>query len=158
MKLLHRKTKGQVTSSGRIQMCTRASSSRSSCGHSFSRNVLNCQDKILVRMTIECIFRIVHCRDFRASQFSTRPIVTIWGNSSSAHNFWTKGDMKMAYLSVCLVVPNRMTSNMTNFDMIWPVTSNWAGDQFSKFSELCKIGYSLIRLDEWNKTVPNVLL
>ena len=41
------------------------------------------------------------------------------------------------YLFVCLVAPNRLISNMTNFELIWPVTPSWAGGQILKLSFFC---------------------
>ena len=61
------------------------------------------------------------------------------GSYCFVHKFWTKGDRLMdewnGYPSICLVALNRMIPNMTSFDLIWPVTPNWAGGKFWNWYE-----------------------
>ena len=94
--------KGKVTRSGQSQMCAPGPASNLMivllvC--SFSPNVFNlCGWNIGVDTYRMYIF---HFNDLRAGKFSTQPIISLRGNYSSGHNFWTKGDKRMKGIPMC---------------------------------------------------------
>ena len=106
-------------------------------GHSFSPNVFNLSGWNIGVATYECIFRILLFRDlkFRSIFDPAHYKLREGGITLLTITFEPKViDEWNRYQSVCLLVtPNRMIPNMTNFDLIWHVTSNLAGGQILKF-------------------------
>ena len=88
------------------------------------------------------IFRIFNFSDLRSVQFSTRPIITLWGNYSFAHNVWTKGDTHEwnGHQSILSCGPE---SSDTQYDQLWPdltCDSKLDVGQILKLSFLAKLG------------------
>ena len=91
---------------------------RSCCGYSFGPDVFNLSGWDIGYTCLQNVYFGFFILGTSGQQFPTLPIISLWGNYSSAHHFWIKGDRRMQWVAICF--PWVPESNDTQYDQLWP--------------------------------------
>ena len=120
-KLWPPRSKGQVTRSGQSRNINSAPASKFKIAlwHSLVRMIWNFQATIRAWIPTKKLSRISHFRDLRSGHFGLpAPIISLWENTFSAYNFWTRYARRMKMAPICLY--HHSESNDMQHDLFWP--------------------------------------